>query len=213
MISRVRKKIFRFLQQNSRSQIRKGGKRDFIFIHINKTAGTSVSKTIGLHSKQHLTVKQIIDIVGQDAFANCYKFCFVRNPWTRVVSHYNYRVKTNQTMMVDKQINFKDWVRVTYGHPKDPFYYDIPQMFQPQVEWIKDYNGKIACDFIGRFESLVDDFEKIKSAIGISCELPHLNRTYKINLRDYFDEGTIEIIAEWFNEDIRIFDYSFDWNL
>ena len=98
----------------------------------------------------------------------------------------------------------------TYGPDKDPEYYDVPKMFQQQVEWLKNDQGSIDMDFIIRFESLNEGFEQVKDAIGVEASLPHLNKTRKVNYQDHYNQETRQIIAEWFKDDIAMFGYSFE---
>lgn len=205
------KKIFRKLFLKPLDYpLRKGNRKDFIFIHINKTAGTSISKAIGLQDKNHLTSKEVIDQIGEKKYAEAYKFAVVRNPWSKVVSHYKYRVKTNQSNLNDENISFNDWVKVTYGKNKDPRYYNNPKMFLPQVDWLKDYNEKISVDKIIKFEDLNNEFKKIAKEIGITNSLPHLNPTKKEDYKSFYNTESIEIIKDWFKEDINLFNYRFD---
>jgi len=205
-----RLKIFRrkFLEGNN-YPIRRGVNGTFIFIYINKTAGTSIAKCIGLPKKRHLTVKEVIQIVGQQNFNNAFKFSVVRNPWSKVFSHYKYRVRTNQTELGECQIPFRDWVAKTYGTDKDLFYYNTPKMFMPQVEWLRDKNDSIAVDEIIKFEQLSDSFQKVANIIGIEYPLPQLNQTNKTDYREYYDSVTKKIIETHFEEDIDLFKYSF----
>ncbi len=132
--------------------LRQGINGPYIFIHINKTAGTSIGNAIGLPVKHHQTAREIIASIGREKWTTAYKFTLVRNPWDKVVSHYEYRLKRNKTEIATRNISFSEWVKKTYGPDKDPFYYNNPKAFQPQVEWLKDDEGKITIDFIGRFE-------------------------------------------------------------
>ncbi len=45
--------------------------------------------------------------------------------------------------------------------------------------------------------------------LGIHQELPHVNKTSKTNYRDFYDEETQKIIADWFHEDIQDFNYKY----
>jgi len=189
--------------------LRQGKNGPFIFIHINKTAGTSIGNAIGLPIKHHQTAREVIARVGKDKWNKAYKFTLVRNPWDKVVSHYEYRRKRNKTEMASRDIEFAEWVRKTYGHEKDPFYYNNPKAFQPQVEWLRDDEGKISVDFIGKFETINEDFNKIKNVIGVETELPHLNASKRASYQSYYDDETREIVAEWFREDIEVFGYHF----
>ena len=191
------------------SPLRQGQNGTYVFIHINKTAGTSIGNAIGLPVKHHQTAREIIAKIGRDKWNTAYKFTLVRNPWDKVVSHYQYRRKRNKTEVATRNVSFSEWVKKTYGPDKDPFFYNNPKAFQPQVEWLKDDQGRIAIDFIGKFESINDDFDQIKSIIGIEAELPHLNASKRAGYQSYYDDETRLIVAQWFHEDIEAFGYSF----
>lgn len=214
MIKPFLRKVKNVLNPPKDYPLRKGMKHKFIFIHINKTGGLSVANAIGLPEKRelkrHMTVMDVINIIGQKKFDSAFVFTTVRNPWSKVVSHYKYRVKTNQCKMAENQISFKDWVKCTYGPNKDPFYYNTPKMFSQQVEWLKNKEGKIVVKNIIKFENLAEDYKKIAEIIGTTPELPHINATRKDDYRTYYNEETKQIIADWFAEDIKLFRYTFD---
>jgi hypothetical protein len=191
------------------SPLRKGRNGSFIFIHITKTAGTSIGNAIGLPVKHHLTAKEVIAKIGKQKWNEAYKFTFVRNPWDKMVSLYEYRRRKDKTKITSRDIAFTEWVKLTIGPLSDPFYYNNVKSFQPQVEWLKDDAGNMTIDFIGRFESINDDFEQIRQIIGTSEELPHLNATVRSNYRDYYTEETRQIVASWYHEDIEVFGYTF----
>lgn len=192
------------------SPLHKGESKNFIFIHINKTAGTSIIKVIGKPFRKHLTAKEIIKTIGQKKWNNAYKFTVVRNPWDKVVSQYKHNVKLNKNQMTKKPISFKDWVSRTYGKNKDLKYYGRPQMYLPQVEWLKDFDEKINIEKIIRFENLNEGINDVFRTLDINHELPHVNRTHKSNYKDFYDNESKKIISDWFHEDIAVFDYSFD---
>lgn len=210
IIKKIAKRIKSLIIKENNSPLRKGKNGNLIFIHINKTGGTSIAKVIGLPRKRHLNVTEVISIIGEEEFNRAVTFCVVRNPWSKVVSHYKYRVKTNQTGMGDNSISFKEWVKQTYGEDKNPFYFNNPKMFAPQSNWLKDKNGKIRVKNILKFESLSRDFENFSKTQGIQTKLPHLNATKKELYTDYYDEETVDIVREWFKEDIELFNYEFD---
>jgi hypothetical protein len=135
------------------SPLRNGPNGSYIFIHINKTGGTSIAKAIGLTVKKHLTAEQVITQIGERAFNDAFVFTVVRNPWSKVVSHYKFRVKTNQTSLKTNPLDFNEWVKCTYGPEKNLFYYDQPTMFQPQLSWLKNSSGEFGlklCCLSGR---------------------------------------------------------------
>jgi len=189
--------------------IHNGINGDFIFIHINKTAGTSIANIIGKPFRKHLTAKEIISVIGQKKWDQAYKFAVVRNPWDKVVSQYKHNIKNNVTHMATTKIPFKDWVACTYGSQRNHYYYYRPQMFLPQVEWLRDFEGHIKIDDIVRFENLTEGINRVFDRLGIDQELPHVNTTPNTHYQDYFDDGSRQTISDWFHEDIDEFGYAF----
>lgn len=191
------------------SPLHKGKNRNYIFIHINKTAGTSVINVIGKPFRKHLTAKDVINVIGQKKWDEAYKFTVIRNPWDKVVSHYKHNIKVNSSNMAIEEISFKDWVCCTYGEPKDQRYYARPQMFFPQVEWLKNFQEKIDIDKIIRFENLNEGINEVFETLSIDSKLPHLNRTPQTTYRDFYDDESRQIVTDWFQEDIHKFSYTY----
>lgn len=114
---------------------------NWVFIHIPKTGGTSVRSALGMGARPyHVTAKDMWQKYPD--WTSKFSFAFVRNPWDRLVS----------------------WVHRTSTWPPDRF----DQLgLEPQVDYILDEDGKPLVDFIGRFESLADDFNTICGHLGI----------------------------------------------
>ena len=182
-------------------------KRNFIFVHINKIGGMSVEKVLGLE-KQHITALEYRKTMSQKKWDKAFKFSFVRNPWDKVVSHYFHRIKTNQTGLGINPIVFKEWVKLTYGD-QNPKYYDNPKYFMPQLDWLTNSTGEIIVDYIGRFENLEQNFQLICESIGVTVELPHVNKSKHKQYYHYYDDETKEIVRLWFEKDIKMFNYNF----
>ena len=181
--------------------------RPYVFIHINKTGGSSIEKALGIRL-DHSTALEKYAELGAEAWNNKYKFTFVRNPWDKVVSHYHYRVLTNQTGLKENGVNFDDWLKLCYVE-RDPQYYDQEKMFQPQIQWLVDKEGCLLVDFVGRFENLAEDFQTISATMGIHCELGHAKQSQRSSYRDYYSDAGRDLIGEIFCEDISLFDYQF----
>jgi chondroitin 4-sulfotransferase 11 len=153
-------------------------KGEYLFIWINKTAGVSIAKLLGIDKDvyNHYTASELRDILGSSSFENAFKFCFVRNPWDKVVSEFRFRIWTYQNELTEDS-SFADWVRSTYVD-NDPKYYGWPKMFLPQLEWITDEKGDIIVDFVGRFENLQADFDTVCDEINLERQdLHHENRS------------------------------------
>jgi len=178
------------------------------FVHINKTGGTSILEALGL-PKEHLTAMEMRDS-NRDEWEDMFTFSMVRNPWDKVVSHYHYRVITNQTELQTSPIPFQEWVMRSYGE-QDPFYYDNERMFMPHLDWLRDTEGDIIVDFVGRFEAIDDDFLVVCRELGRATRsLPHLNRSTHLHYSEYYNDVTEEIVGNWFKDDIAQFGYRFE---
>lgn len=186
-------------------------KCEFLFIWINKTAGVSVTNALGINKDlyNHYTAMELRDIFGATVFENKFKFCFVRNPWDKVVSEFRFRIWTHQNELT-ADTKFREWVKLAYVD-KIPKYHDWPKMFLPQLEWITDEQGEIAVDFVGRFENLQKDFDRICAAIEIDRQpLRHENRSREVDsYRSYYDRETKDIVEKLFKADIDYFGYEF----
>jgi hypothetical protein len=181
---------------------------DVAFVHINKTGGSSIEAALNLPF-QHRTARELRELIGERRWAARFSFAFVRNPWDKVASHYHYRVKTNQTGLGERRVDFNDWIRLAYGE-HDPRYYDNPKMFMPQLDWITDDAGQVLVDFVGRFERLHDDFEEVCRQVGRTSRLPHLKRSVDKDYRKLYSPEAAGIVSSRFAADIDHFGYSFD---
>lgn len=181
--------------------------QDFVYIHINKTGGTSVENLLGVRL-EHKTALEKLRELGENRWRSKFTFTVIRNPWDKVVSHYHYRVMTNRTGLGDRPIEFGEWVRRSY-RDRDPEYHDEPRFFMPQIDWITDEDGRILIDFIARFETLAEDLEVVRQRLDLSRQLPHEKRSRRGDYRDYYDDETRAIVGDAFATDIERFGYEF----
>jgi len=182
----------------------------FIFIHIDKTAGTSllnaINPSLTVHSDgHHYKYKHAgIDYYIKNLENHCeyFKFAFTRNPFDRALSkyfHHFYR-PTVGTIAEKKasKLNFNEWVlQGGLG------------MFRQQFDYIY-MNGNLGIDFIGRFENLQQDFNIVCDKIGIPhSQLPHVNKSKHKHYTEYYDDETREIVEQKYAKDIEYFGYKF----
>ena len=84
------------------------------------------------------------------------------------------------------------------------------------MDWVKGENGEVQLDFIGRYESLQSDVDKILEQMKAPPQqLPLLNRSQKLfnssALRHLASEKrTRDLVKSYFLEDFRFFGYSED---
>ncbi len=219
-----------------------------VFIHVPKTAGKSVEQfflnllgssweqratfllrenadpLLGPERLAHLTATEYVECnyLSQAQFDRAYKFTFVRNPWARLVSEYRYRNYSHR-------FSFRDFV---LGGLPQPGMSDTYRHIIPQYDFIYDSDGQKLVNFVGRFESLQGDFDKVCAELKIlSGKLPYMDFTkgrmgrIKKNLqkiisrnyepfhdsyKDYYDAETLEIVSSMYEKDIDLFGYTFD---
>lgn len=204
-------------------------KHRFIFIHIYKNAGTSITAALlpfatniwlyransilrkyGIsiphyvdpHPYEgHITASELISRIGQSTFRTYFSFAIVRNPWDWQVSFYTFMLRNTHHHQHELTKNFRNFDEYIKWRCTEELRYQKDFVFSP--------DGTKLVDFIGRYEQLEDDFRSICSRIGISTHLPRLNVSKMKPYRDYYNKETIELVQRTFAPDIELFGYSF----
>lgn len=222
-----------------------------IFVHIPKAAGRSIEMYFlnrlnldreniahreqllltdnddparGTEKLSHLSAAEYVDCghISQQDFDEFFKFSFVRNPFSRLVSEYRYR-----NFLSHK--SFKDFVM--HKLP-EPGWDDKYRHVMPQTRMLYDGDGHLLVDFVGKFENLQQDFDHVCEQLGFAdSQLPHINssdkksrelrrkarnllhRNKESGLRkytDFYDAETREFVSELYRADIENFNYSFN---
>jgi len=202
-------------------------KYKFIFVKTRKTASTSIEVALSklcapediitpINPKaeghlprnydgffNHIPLKKIKSIISPELYKTYYKFTFERNPWDKMVSYYWYCTKRWGVTENFREfcLKCKKENSGNYTIPSDIERYSI--------------NGKIDVDFIGRYESLEEDFNQICNTLGIPFN-GHLTkeksdfRKEKRQYSSYYDSITKKKIEQEFKKEIETFGYSFE---
>ena len=205
-------------------------KHSFVFIHIYKTAGTSIRsvfsayaaapvdrviykarRKIGIPSPydqrrygQHWSANQIRDTMGYDTFDDLFSFAFVRNPWDWQVSLYHYMLREerhHQHELAKSFSCFSDYISWRC--------YQEPRF---QADFI--FNGNhCLVDYIGKMETIDVDIKQISKRIGVNLpdkfKAPHKNISNDTDYRAFYTDETRDLVAHTFEHDIKTFDYRF----
>lgn len=212
-----------------------------VFVHVPKVAGQSVEMVflnlLGLSWEQrtvlvmrrnpdpargperlaHLLASEYVDLgyIDQADFDAYFKFAFVRNPWARLVSEFEYRSRERRPFAEFVEAEFTDI----------DGYSDHSRHIIPQSEYLYDSEGGILVDFVGRFETIARDFRAVANKLQLGVDdLPRknvsgLSRLQKLLGRkpkekkpyqDYYDARLRDRVGEFYQRDIERFGYSFD---
>jgi hypothetical protein len=202
-------------------------KGKFIYIHIPKTAGESVEEALTENFPDSRIVSNDPDwniLIKHDTFLehdystkesldNFFTFSFVRNPWDRMVSHWKYFVETKRSPEMPFDEFVLDFHRVLKeadnGYWWNPYRKYV--FTAPQLDFLVDENQRIAVDFVGRFETLQEDFDYVCKKLNRNkIKLPHKNKTKRKKYQEYYkNEELISSVAKRYKKDIDYFKYEF----
>ena len=99
---------------------------------------------------------------------------------------------------------FVDWIKYSSSTCIHP----VPH--RNQLDWLIDPHGNVIVDFIGKFESLQEDWALVCKKVGIGKPLPHEKRNPRgKHYTEYYTSATKDIIADKFRVDIEYFGYEF----
>lgn len=170
-----------------------------IFVHIPKTAGTSITVWIdpalcwndlviggtefgervqdayrerfGL--SKHMLARRIRQVVGEALWSDYFSFAFVRHPYPRLVSLYNWlrgavaRTPAGAPLWSWPHVQaFRDAATFSDFIRDERFLTSLAG--RPQADWVCDDAGRCIVDFIGRYESLAADVRTVAVRLGLS---------------------------------------------
>ena len=192
--------------------------KKYIFIRTAKTASTSILDYLNIHNNDgffnlkypydsnHIPASFIKDNFPE-YFNEYFKFTFVRNPWSRMVSiwrkNMNYHPNTPDFKNYVKSIPTFEWMPDKGFNKKSP-----------REVWLHKYNSMYeftkGSDFVGRLENIQKDFNIVCDTIGIPQQkLPHKNKSNHKHYTEYYDDETRAIVAKLYAKDIEYFNYKF----
>lgn len=208
--------------QRYRSATDNSGLRPFdelatIFVQIPKCAGTSVSTSLfGRSVGGHHSISYFQLVFPWVTFQKHFKFTIVRNPYDRLVSGFLYLQKgggnsDDAAWLESNASYFSSFRHFVLNGLKTPEI--IRSMhFRPQIEFLRDFRGRIPLDYIGRYEQLDLASAEIFSRLGVDAKLERLNYTRKRQrepFQSYYDDEMRTVVAHVYAEDLRQFGYQF----
>lgn len=190
-----------------------------IFIHIQRTAGTSIEKwicgadwwTIDQNTK-HLLASQARTIYAE-YWSDYFKFSFVRHPVHRVLSCLKYKDHFGIEIDENGDIDFSCYFAL-YGSDivleHDQRFYRRSELLRPVHSPNAVYSNIIdeELDFIGKFENLEHDVEFVRKILGIKTNFDqHVEKSESKPDPETLSKKTIDHIYEIYMKDMVNFCY------
>ena len=203
-------------------------KNKFIFVHIYKNAGRSITTALmpfaasSLYEtidragsylgvtmpysprpmEDHVSASQILSRMGKDKYDSYYSFAVVRNPWAWQVSLYEFMRMRSNHYQHHLAIKFRDFEEYIKWRCADDIHH--------QKDFIYSEDGEQLVNYVGRFESLSQDFDHICKHIGVVAKLEKTNVSSVKPYHEYYNKKSIELVRETFREDIELFEYDYE---
>jgi hypothetical protein len=204
--------------------------RQFIFVHVPKTAGTSMMSALAelpgnnrrwLANTKHETLaaffaqwpqrQNLWDRMRRRSPETYRTFAFVRNPWDRLSSLYRYMKEYRPVEQADRVRSFAEFL----DQAADGVAWIINwHTMRPQTDFFTfaDATGgrTMRLDFLGHFEHLSEDLAELSGRLGIRIALPHKNSSTnaRIDYRRAYTDRMFEIAGQLFAYDAEFFGYS-----
>ena len=148
-----------------------------------------------------------------------FKFSFVRNPYTRILSCYLDKIKGIEKDIILPKLGFKPTDDISFKNfllaVKKQSYIEMDVHWLPQSILLSAEN--ITLDFIGRQENFDNDLKKIlvkitkndSDSTQISNEIPHAVGANK-KLKEYITKEVAELIYDIYYDDFILYSYDRD---
>ena len=189
--------------------------KEWAFIHIPKTAGLNFIKRIehklgvinghndlqketGLKDVNHLPLQWWLDrgTLNKEQ----YIFCFVRNPYARIVSMYNHMLTSGNNPDVT---NFKEYIMMNVMDRKTPKDSDFTfNVGWPQYKFIENNQGINV-----KYYKMENELSLVEKYIGYTFTDTRYNGRDYDPWHTYYDNETKERIKEKYKEDFIRFNY------
>jgi hypothetical protein len=146
---------------------------------------------------EHMPAWRIRLYAGDQIWRSYFKFSFERNPWDRQVSWYHYKTKSRSG---------------TTRPSFDEFNRDRKRAWVENWE-LYTIDGSIAVDYVGRYETLANDFEAVLGHVGlkgqVSLPKENVSKTRDRDYRGYYTDESRAMIGAWYAPEIEEFAYEF----
>jgi len=188
-----------------------------VYIRVPKAANTSIRNSLGEGRARRVWLPLL-----RRRYPDHLIFSFVRNPWSRLVSAYRHKILEHR--ISDRY--YLDGVHRGFVKWRYPFRAGMPfEEFAEFVCGLRDaqaekhlksqsyfivQRGLLVPAFIGRFETIADDWAALCRALGTAIELVRYNRTHGPPYPTYYTPRLVNLVGDRYREDVTRFGYQFE---
>ena len=210
------------------------GGRNYIFVHIPKTGGTSMALALEARAMKDdiligdtpKAIRRRARLDGADAAGKLWKhsmladidglvqldqiqaaFCFtmVRNPWDRMVSYYHW---------LREQCFRHPAVELSKSSDFSGFVNALQTRISfaqaPYQRYMTASDGAEYCRLYIRLENLEEDTGPLWDHLGFRLDLPVVNRSNRDgDYRSYYSDADADLVSKFCARDIERFGYAF----
>lgn len=183
----------------------------------------------GLH--KHISANDARKLIGPEQREKCYKFSFVRHPYSRAVSLYTFSKKMLETYLdrgivgrlkMNRRTKLLNWPAIKVVQETEDFQSFLrhplsrnTSVLIPQTNWLYDGNDVSLIDFIGKVESIKSDFGEVCQNLSIPrLSMSHANQSGadgRFWKAFYKNESDYEIVRSAVSKDFELLGYSSEY--
>lgn len=198
-----------------------------LFIHVQKTGGTTIDSMLDREIKDVRSLKGVIRhaslemvLTKQPDLTTYWTFGFVRNPWARMASWWAMsrdvldRAEAGDTKAITRiKANPRYWKPVGSYASFDEYVTqgprDLNRLRRPQIDFLR--TDSRWADFIGRQETFTQDLAAVRARLGLRVKrrVRSVNITPHSHYREFYSNETRDHVGELFAEDVKFFNYTF----
>lgn len=211
-----------------------------IYLQIPKIASTAIKRLLMKEMElpglvAHTTHFPLADSyeLNNGGYADYFRFGFVRNPWSRILSCYHNKIRRRAninagtglrllfyvtpdawhatfnrflpTPLLSSYMSFDEFVEAVAKIPDS----SIDKHLRSQYTFLCGEDGELLTSYLGRLESFSKDFHHVARQIGLPLEEPeNTSPEKKPEYKTYYNQHTWDLVSKRYRRDIELLGYS-----
>jgi hypothetical protein len=182
--------------------------KNYVFVHIYKTGGMSIRSMLpdGEYVfRGHATAREVRGFIGERKWGELYSFGFVRNPFTWMISLYEFikADRSHRHHATVRTLSFDQFLWFARQKVAAGEYYTLTQA-------LCDDSGVPLVTRVGRFEAFEEEVADIFRELGRGrVKVLSVNRGRRVRVDDYYrSQPAVDLVLKTFGKDFEVFGYN-----